>query len=62
MQIAIGALIGNGRSWEDSIDYVIEAEKLGVASIWTGEAWGFDALTPLAYIASKLPKLSLVQA
>ena len=59
MQIAIGALIGNGRSWEDSIDYVIEAEKLGVASIWTGEAWGFDALTPLAYIASKTSKIKL---
>jgi len=59
MQIAIGALIGNGRSWEDSVDYVIEAEKLGVASIWTGEAWGFDAMTPLAYIASKTSKIKL---
>ena len=55
MQIAIGALIGNGRSWEDSIDYVIEAEKLGVASIWPGEASKIKLGTSIIQIGSRTP-------
>ena len=29
-----------------------EAERLGFDSIWTAEAWGSDAFTPLAWIAA----------
>ncbi len=28
------------------------AESLGYDSIWTAEAWGTDAFTPLAYVAA----------
>jgi F420-dependent oxidoreductase-like protein len=38
---------------EDGVAFVQEAEKLGVDSVWSAEAWGFDALTPLAYLAAK---------
>ena len=29
-----------------------EAERLGFDSVWTAEAWGSDAFTPLAWIAA----------
>ena len=38
---------------------VIEAEKLGFDSIWTSEAYGSDALTPLAWWGSKTTKVRL---
>ncbi len=39
--------------------FVQEAERLGVHSVWSAEAWGFDALTPLAYLAAKTSTIKL---
>ena len=36
----------------DSVDFVREAERLGVDSVWVPEFWAGDALTPLAYLAA----------
>jgi F420-dependent oxidoreductase-like protein len=36
-----------------------EAEKLGFDSIWTAEAWGSDAFTPLAWIAAHTDRVRL---
>lgn len=36
-----------------------EAEELGYSSIWSSEAWGSDAFTPLAYIAARTSQLRL---
>ena len=41
------------------LDYVREAERLGVDSAWTAEAWGFDAFTPLAAAAATTDKIRL---
>lgn len=35
------------------------AEDLGFDSLWTGEAWGSDALTPLAWLGSRTSRLRL---
>ena len=40
-------------------DIVLEAERLGFDSVWTAEAYGSDALTPLAYIAALTTKIRL---
>ena len=45
--------------WASSVDYVVEAERLGIDSVWTAEAWGYDAATPLAYLAAKTNKIRL---
>lgn len=55
MKIAIG--IGGGAGpmgtdWEGSATFLREAEKLGVDSAWSAETWGFDAATPIAYMAA----------
>jgi F420-dependent oxidoreductase-like protein len=44
---------------EDPIAAAVEAEKLGYDSVFTAEAWGSDAFTPLAYIAAHTSKIRL---
>jgi len=40
-------------------DVAVRAETAGFDSIWTAEAWGADAFTPLAYMAAKTSTLKL---
>jgi F420-dependent oxidoreductase-like protein len=55
MQVAISAVVS---SPQDAA-FVVEAEKLGAASVWVPEAWGQDALTPLAYLAALTSTIKL---
>ncbi len=41
------------------IDHVLEMERLGYDSVWTAEAYGSDAITPLAYIAALTTTIKL---
>ena len=45
--------------WEERITYVTEAERLGISAVWTSEAWSYDAVTPLAYLAAKTSRIRL---
>jgi F420-dependent oxidoreductase-like protein len=36
-----------------------EAERLGFDSVWTAEAWGSDAVSPLAWIGAQTTKIKL---
>lgn len=40
-------------------ELVREAERLGFDSVWTSEAWGSDALTPLAWLGSETTSVRL---
>ena len=44
---------------EDLIGVAREAERIGYDSIWTAEAWGSDAFTPLAWIGSHTSRIRL---
>lgn len=44
---------------EETAAFVIEAERLGVHSVWMAEAWGYDAFTPLAYLAGRTRTIRL---
>lgn len=44
---------------QDGLDYVVEAERLGVDSAWVPEYWGYDALTPLAAAATATERIRL---
>src|ERR1700749_4219410 len=48
---------GAGRP--DHAEAVAEAERLGFDSVWTAEAWGSDAVTPLAWIGAQTSKIRL---
>ncbi|OBF29088.1 F420-dependent methylene-tetrahydromethanopterin reductase [Mycobacterium sp. ACS1612] len=41
------------------MEFAVEAERLGVDSLWTPEVWGYDALTGLAYVAAKTSTIKL---
>ena len=41
------------------IDTILEAERLGFDSVWSAEAYGSDAITPLAWIAAKTTRIKL---
>ncbi|MCZ6889684.1 MAG: LLM class flavin-dependent oxidoreductase [Gammaproteobacteria bacterium] len=60
VSIAIGgAASGSRRDFQDQIEFVVEAEKLGVHAVWTAEAWGQDAIAPLAYLAARTERIKL---
>jgi F420-dependent oxidoreductase-like protein len=42
-----------------TLDMLLEAEKLGYDSVWTAEAYGSDALTPLAWYGSHTSRIKL---
>jgi len=41
---------------------ITEAERLGYDSVWTAEAYGSDAVTPLAYLAGRTERIMLGSA
>jgi F420-dependent oxidoreductase-like protein len=56
----LGLLLGySGARIEIPIDLVRLAEKLGYDSVWTSEAYGSDAMTPLAWIAAQTSRIRL---
>jgi F420-dependent oxidoreductase-like protein len=62
MKVSIGiggAASGRKRDFDEQVDYVVEAERLGVDSVWSAEAWGQDAISPLAYLAARTSRIRL---
>jgi F420-dependent oxidoreductase-like protein len=58
MKLAIG--IGySGARLSIPMDLILEVEGMGYDSVWTAEAYGSDAITPLAYIAEKTERIKL---
>lgn len=43
--------------WEEATEFALGAERLGVDSLWSAEAWAHDAATPLAYLIAKTSTL-----
>lgn len=42
-----------------ALEGVLEADRLGFDSVWTAEAYGSDALTPLAWWGSRTERIRL---
>ncbi|NNL85162.1 MAG: LLM class F420-dependent oxidoreductase [Myxococcales bacterium] len=56
----LGLMVGySGGSMAIDTDLILEAERLGFDSVWTAEAYGSDAATPLAYIAALTDRIKL---
>lgn len=48
MQVGVSAVVAG----PDDVEFVQAAERVGATSVWVPEAWGYDALTPLAHLAA----------
>jgi F420-dependent oxidoreductase-like protein len=56
----LGLSIGySGGEMRLPVEKVQLAERLGYDSVWTAEAYGSDALSPLAYLAAKTERIKL---
>jgi F420-dependent oxidoreductase-like protein len=56
----LGLSIGySGAHLSLDMDLIREAERLGFDSVWTAEAWGSDAVTPLAWVGAQTSKIRL---
>jgi F420-dependent oxidoreductase-like protein len=61
--IRFGLNVGySGAQLAVDMDLVREAERLGFHSVWTAEAYGSDAVTPLAWIGGQTTKIHLGSA
>jgi F420-dependent oxidoreductase-like protein len=50
---------GRGGGFRETLDFVLEAEKLGLDVCWVAEAWGSDGPTALGYLAARTSRLLL---
>ena len=58
MRVSIALRLAND-DWQAASAYVVEAERLGVDCLWSAEAWGHDAVTPLAFMAARTSRIRL---
>ncbi|MER6671099.1 LLM class flavin-dependent oxidoreductase [Amycolatopsis japonica] len=47
------------RGPRETLDFVLEAEKLGLDECWVAEAWGSDAPSVLGYLAARTERIRL---
>lgn len=59
ISIGVGGAASGREDWQEQVEFVREAERLGVDDVWSAEAWGQDALTPLAYLAALTERVRL---
>ena len=56
----LGTNLGySGANMAIPIEGVLELERLGYDSVWTAEAYGSDAVTPLAWVGALTTKIKL---
>jgi F420-dependent oxidoreductase-like protein len=59
VRLAVPLAGDHAGDWAGAAAFAVEAERLGVHSVWTAEAWGFDAVTPLAFVAGRTSRIGL---
>lgn len=59
ISISVGSAYYDGENWEDIVSYVRAADRLGVDTVWSAEAWGMEAVTSLGYLAAVTERIRL---
>ena len=49
----------SGGNWAETVEFVREAEKLGLDVCWVAEAWGAEAPSVLGYLAARTERMLL---
>jgi F420-dependent oxidoreductase-like protein len=50
---------GGSADWAETVEFVREAEKLGLDICWVAEAWGAEAPSALGYLAARTSRMLL---
>jgi len=61
MTLQLGLMLGYWQAGPPPglVELVVEAERLGYDSVFTAEAWGSDAFTPLAWLGAQTSRIRL---
>ncbi len=59
MKLGLGLDLWSGKGLRVPVEQVQRAEALGYDSVWTAEAYGSDAITPLAFLAAHTNRIRL---
>jgi F420-dependent oxidoreductase-like protein len=59
VSISIGSAYYDGENWEDLVEYVQAADRLGVDTAWSAEAWGMESVASLGYLAAQTGNIRL---
>src|SRR3954451_25451207 len=54
--------LGLTGSFQDSVRQIVNLEHAGLAVVWVGEAYGFDAVTQMGYLAAKTGRVQTAAA
>jgi F420-dependent oxidoreductase-like protein len=56
----LGLVTGySGPRMQNTVDLILEAERLGFDSVWSGEAYGSDVITFLSFVGARTSKIKL---
>ncbi len=54
----LGIMAGySGKRLELPLEMILEADRIGIHAVWTAEAYGSDAVTPLAWIGAQTERI-----
>ena len=59
MKLGLGLELYRAKHLDVPLDLVTAADRLGFHSVWTAEAYGADALSPLAFFAAHTSRIKL---
>lgn len=59
MKLGLGLELYRAKQLQMPLDQIVLADQLGFHSVWTAEAYGVDALSPLAFLAAHTKQIKL---
>jgi len=59
ISVSVGSAYYDGSNWSDVVEYVQAADRLGVRTAWSAEAWGMEAVSSLGYLAAVTENIRL---
>jgi F420-dependent oxidoreductase-like protein len=59
ISVSIGSAYYDGENWEDLVEYVVAADRLGADAAWSAEAWGMESVASLGFLAARTENIRL---
>ena len=55
----IGTLLNYSGDYVSAVDEIVELERAGLDAVWVPEAYSFDAVTVMGYLAAKTERVEI---